>query len=244
MSQTSLRKKLIVALDVSSDDEALKIVDTIGESADFYKVGLQLFTAAGPKVVRKLIDKGKKVFLDLKLHEIPNSVASATKAAGDLGVSMVTIHASGGAKMMRAAAEAACLYPGLDVLAVTVVTSLTDQDLKEIGLQVCCAEQVLRLAKLAENSGCAGIVSSPQEIHALRGLLNRETLIVTPGVRPSESDTQDQSRTATPFEAMRSGASHLVIGRPITRATDVADMVNRVLDEMASGLACLSEKLV
>lgn len=230
-------RRLIVALDVASRQEAAALVGNLGAKVAFYKIGLQLFTIAGPDFVRELVQSGKNVFLDLKLHEIPNSVAGAIRAAADLGVSMITVHASGGTKMLRAATEAAKSYPKLQVLAVTVVTSLTDDDLKETGVAASCAEQVLRLARLAERSGCHGVVCSPQEVAALKSTLSERTAIVTPGVRPISSASQDQTRTATPFESVRAGASFIVVGRPITQAPIPSVIVDSIVDEIATGAA-------
>ncbi|MBZ5646435.1 MAG: orotidine-5'-phosphate decarboxylase [Acidobacteriia bacterium] len=231
------RDRLIVALDVPTAAEAQKIVQAVGDSVSTFKVGKQLFTAEGPKVVRDLVGSGRKVFLDLKFHDIPNTVAGAVRSAVGLGVSMLTVHASGGAKMLRAAADAAksANNPPL-VLAVTVLTSMGDDDLREIGVSDRAAEQVLRLAVLARNSGCLGVVASPQEVKQLRAVLGGAFAIVTPGVRPAGADAGDQARVATPSEAIRNGASHLVVGRPITEARDPAKAAEAILKEI--GAAC------
>ena len=210
---------VIVALDFSSRSEAMELVDKLGPSCTSYKVGLQLLTEEGPAVVRELVARGKSVFLDLKLHEIPNSVASAIRAAGKLGVGMVTVHASGGSAVVRAAVAAAAEYPNLKVLALTVITSLTDDELPEIGLAPSVRLQVERLAQLAARCGCHGIVASAREAAYLKPLLPPGTLIVTPGIQLAGAITNDQARVATPEFARRAGATHVVIGRSITRAS-------------------------
>lgn len=210
--------RVIVALDFENAVQAAKLVEQLGASATFYKVGLQLLTAEGPAVVCELVAAGKQVFLDLKLLEIPNSVAGAVAAAGRLGVCMVTVHASGGLAVLRAAVEAARPYPQLKGLALTVITSMRDQDLREVGVDATVQEQVVRLARLAMQAGCHGIVASPREAQLLRELLPKASLIVTPGTQQPGDAGNDQARTATPAEAIRAGATHLVIGRSISRA--------------------------
>jgi orotidine-5'-phosphate decarboxylase len=237
---SSPKDRLIIALDVSSAAEAQKMVLRIGDAAVFYKVGFQLFTVAGPDFVRELANSGKKIFLDLKVHEIPNTAAAAVKSAASLKVQMVTVHASGGSKMLRAAVEAATSAGQTQgqtapvILAVTVLTSLANEDLPEIGLDVTAREQVVRLAKVAHAAGCGGVVASPEEITEIRKAVGQEMLIVTPGIRPTGSDRGDQSRIATPAEAIRSGATHLVVGRPITKAADPADAARSIVSEIAS----------
>ncbi len=232
------RDRLIVALDVSTAAAAKKIVDAVGASATTFKVGKQLFIAEGPAIVRDLVASGHKVFLDLKFHDIPNTVAAAVGSAAALGVSMLTVHASGGAKMLRAAAQAAkdAKKPPL-VLAVTVLTSLGDREMQELGVLGRAADQVLRLAELARNNGCLGVVASPQETGKLREMLGTGFAIVTPGVRPAGSDPGDQARVATPADAIRNGATYLVVGRPITEAKDPGRAARAILKqiEVASG---------
>lgn len=231
------RDRLIVALDVSNAASAQQIVGKIGDYAAVYKVGKQLFTAEGPQVVRDLVAAGRKVFLDLKYHDIPNTVAGAVQEAGRLGVSMLTVHASGGRKMLKAAAEAAASSPAKPlVLAVTVLTSLSDEDLQEIGVGGRAVDQVLRLANLARDSGCGGVVASPQEVRQLRQALGTGFAIVTPGVRPAGAATDDQARVTTPAEAIRNGASHIVVGRPITEAPDPAGAARAILEEIEPSL--------
>jgi len=233
------RERLIVALDVSSAREALKIVASLGDSVQFYKVGMQLYTAEGPQMVRDLVSAGRKVFLDLKYHDIPNTVAAAVREAAQLGVSMLTVHASGGTKMLHAAVEAAQEQgkeknSGLQILAVTVLTSMDDQDLNETGVHGPIVDQVVWLASLALEAGCAGVVSSPREVKALREKLGRDFLAVTPGVRPAGAEHGDQARVATPSEAMAAGATHIVVGRPITAAASPAAEAAKILQELGS----------
>lgn len=232
------RERLIVALDVSSAAAARQIVQSIGEAATSYKVGKQLFTVEGPQVVRDLVASGRKVFLDLKFHDIPNTVAGAVASAAGLGVSMLTVHASGGSKMLKAAAGAAAQSSAKPmVLAVTVLTSLSDADLEELGVAGNVLTQVLRLGSLARAAGCGGLVASPQEVGELRRELGEGFAIVTPGVRPAGSDTGDQVRVLTAGEAVAAGATYLVVGRPITQAADPARMVEQILKEMGAAKA-------
>ena len=230
----SPRERLIVALDVASAAEARRIVTSLGDSIQFYKVGMQLYTAEGPGVVRDLVMSGKKIFLDLKYHDIPNTVAAATREAAQLGVSMLTLHASGGTKMLRAAVDAAKQSDSeLAVLAVTVLTSMDESDLHETGIQDSIAEQALRLAKIALNAGCAGVVSSAREVKALRASLGSGFLAVTPGVRPAGAAHGDQARVVTPAEAIAAGATNIVVGRPITAAADPVLEAQKILQEIA-----------
>ena len=225
------RDRLIVALDVPNASQARESASQVGDAAGYFKVGKQLFTAEGPQVVRDLIASGRRVFLDLKFHDIPNTVAGAVASAAQLGVSMLTVHASGGSKMLKAAVEAAG-RSGPMVLAVTVLTSLTDADLAEIGVAGRVRDQALRMAALARTCGCPGIVASPNEAAEIRRELGAGFAIVTPGIRPAGSQTGDQARIATPADAIRSGATHLVVGRPITAATDPAAAAREVLAEI------------
>lgn len=229
------RDRLIVALDVPSTSAARHLVTTLGDSVSTYKVGKQLFTAEGPQIVRELVSSGRKVFLDLKFHDIPNTVAGAVSSAKALGVSMLTVHASGGSKMLKAAVEAASNGPM--VLAVTALTSLNDADMAEIGISGRASDQVLRLASLARNSGCPGLVASPNEAAAIRQELGDGFAIVTPGIRPSGFEAGDQARIATPEAAIHAGATHLVIGRPITAAPDPAATARAVIQEIDRALA-------
>jgi orotidine-5'-phosphate decarboxylase len=228
------RQRLIVALDVSSAAAAQKIVAAVGDSASCYKVGMQLYTAEGPQIVRDLVASGRRVFLDLKYHDIPNTVAAAVREAAGLGVTMLTIHASGGGKMMRAATEAARdRNAALMVLAVTVLTSLDDNDLDKLGVHGRVQDQVLRLSALALASGCQGVVASAREASALRSELEGDFVIVTPGVRPQGTDPDDQARVVTPAEAIAAGATHIVVGRPITGAVDPAGEARAILGQIS-----------
>ena len=226
------RQRLIVALDVSSAAAAQKIVAAVGDSALTYKVGMQLYTAEGPQVVRDLVASGRRVFLDLKYHDIPNTVGSAVSEAAKLGVSMLTVHASGSAKMLRAAADAAQAHPGLMVLAVTVLTSMDGSDLQTIGMQGGVADSVVRLARVALANGCQGVVTSAREASKVRAEVGSEFAIVTPGVRPAGSSVGDQKRVVTPAEAIAAGASHIVVGRPITDADDPAGAARAILGQI------------
>jgi orotidine-5'-phosphate decarboxylase len=229
----SPRDRLIVALDVASAAEAQKLVTSIGNNAAIYKIGKQLFTAEGPGLVRDLVGSGRKVFLDLKYHDIPNTVAFAVRAAADLNVHMLTVHASGGTKMLRAAAESAAQSSRKPlVLAVTVLTSMADEDLAEIGVGGNAQQQVVRLAKMAQKTGIGGLVASPSELKALREAVGHGMKIVTPGVRPAGSDKGDQARVATPAEAIANGADYIVVGRPITAAADPAAAAKAILTEI------------
>lgn len=228
------RQRLIVALDVSSAAAAQKIVAAVGDSASCYKVGMQLYTAEGPRVVRDLVASGRRVFLDLKYHDIPSTVAAAVREAAGLGVSMLTVHASGGGKMMRAATEAARnRNAALMVLAVTVLTSLNDNDLDKLGVHGRVKDQVLRLAALAIADGCHGVVASAQEASELRSELEGDFAIVTPGVRPLGTAPGDQARVVTPAEAIAAGATHIVVGRPIIGASDPAAEARAILGQIS-----------
>lgn len=230
---SSSRERLIVALDFAGESHARTLVSQLGETVAFYKVGKELFTAVGPSIVRELVSSGKKVFLDLKFHDIPNTVAGAVISAAALGVSLLTVHASGGSKMLEAAANAAAQSPTRPtVLAVTVLTSLAAPDLEEIGITCTVEAQVLRLATLAINAGCGGIVASAQEAVRLREALGTSFKLVTPGIRPAGGVTADQARVVTPEQAIRSGADYLVVGRPITAAADPASAAQAILQEI------------
>jgi orotidine-5'-phosphate decarboxylase len=229
-ASSGMRERLIVALDVPSAGEAQKLVSRIGDSAGVYKVGLQLFIGEGPSIVRDLVSSGRQVFLDLKLHDIPTTVSLAVKSAAELGVHMLTVHASGGAAMLRAATEAAA--GRVNILAVTVLTSLSDEDMQEIGISGRVSDQVLRMAALAQSAGCEGIVTSPREALMVRKSLGESFAIITPGVRPAGAESNDQQRIATPAQAITNGASHIVVGRPITHAPDPAKAATAIIQEM------------
>jgi len=227
------RQRLIVALDVSTAAAAQKIVAAVGDSALTYKVGMQLYTAEGPQVVRDLVASGRRVFLDLKYHDIPNTVGAAVAEAAKLGVSMLTVHASGSGKMLRAAVDAAKVHPQLIVLAVTVLTSMDQNDLEKIGIRGTVEDSVVRLAAIALANGCQGIVSSAREASTLRAELGHKFAIVTPGVRPVGTNVGDQVRVVTPAEAIASGATHIVVGRPITEAADPAAEARAILGQIS-----------
>ena len=226
------RERLIVALDVSTATAAQNIVAAVGDSVLTYKVGMQLYTAEGPQVVRDLVASGRKVFLDLKYHDIPNTVGSAVAEAAKLGVSMLTVHASGSDKMLRAAVDAAKTRPELIVLAVTVLTSMGGEDVQRIGMSGLVEENVVRLAGIALATGCQGIVTSAKEAAAVRTKLGQAFAIVTPGVRPAGANVGDQVRVVTPTQAIAAGATHIVVGRPITEAADPAAQAKEILQEI------------
>jgi orotidine-5'-phosphate decarboxylase len=232
-SKISARERLIVALDVSTAAAAQKIVAAVGDSALTYKVGMQLFTAEGPQIVRDLVASGRRVFLDLKYHDIPNTVGSAVAEAAKLGVSMLTVHAAGSDKMLRAAVDAAKTKPDLIILAVTVLTSLDASDLEKTGVQGTMTESVVRLASIALANGCQGIVTSAREASKVRTELGDNFAIVTPGVRPAGTKVEDQVRVVTPAEAIAAGASHIVVGRPITHAPDPSAAAQAILAEIS-----------
>lgn len=212
--------RIVVALDFPSANEALALAEQLDPNACRVKVGKELFTRSGPEVVRKLVEMNFDVFLDLKYHDIPNTVARACAAAADLGVWMVNVHASGGRKMMEAAREAMSGDDAPLLIAVTVLTSMDQSDLIELNIADTPANQVLRLAQLAESSGMDGVVCSPQEITLLREKISADFKLVTPGIRPLGSATGDQKRIMTPSQAVALGSDWLVIGRPITAAED------------------------
>lgn len=216
----SMDHPVFVALDFDTEAEALAIVERLGEAASHYKVGLQTLAAAGPGLVQALVSSGKHVFLDLKLHEIPASVSGAVRVAGKLGVSFITVHASAGSAVLRAAVEAAASFPQLRVLGLTVITSLGDADLPELGLPPSVDNQVMRLAALAQSAGCHGVVASVREAELLRSVLPPKALIVCPGIQLPDSGANDQVRVASPAVAARCGATHIVVGRAVTAAPD------------------------
>jgi len=222
--------QIIVALDVATKEEALQLVSELSSDVGFFKIGLQLYTAAGPGLTRDISVLGPKVFLDLKLHDIPNTVAKAVESAGKLGVKMLTIHLSGGSDMIRAAVNAR--QHDMLILGVTVLTSSTDETLRETGIPDTVADHVLRLARLGVSAGIDGLVASPHEARALRTEFGDKIKIVTPGVRPSWSEPGDQKRFMTPREAIDAGADYLVIGRPITAHPQPREAVARILGEL------------
>lgn len=224
---------IIVALDAKSQYEALAIADQLDPSLCRVKVGKEIFTHEGPGVVKALHEQGFEVFLDLKFHDIPNTTAQAVSAAADLGVWMVNVHASGGRKMMETCVERlkAGNYP-TQLIAVTVLTSMGREDLRDIGLDIEPFEQVRRLAKLTQDSGLDGVVCSAQEAKMLRETLGSDFALVTPGIRPLGSNADDQKRIVTPKQAMLDGATHLVIGRPITQSENPNQTLRDILASM------------
>ena len=236
------RDYLIVALDVPGRDEAVGLAEKLAGKVGYFKIGLQLFTAYGPEIVRSIKAMGGRVFLDLKLHDIPNTVARAVNEATRLEVSLLTVHALGGPGMMSAAATAAreastaLGVPAPRLLGVTILTSMDQDEAGRIGLSEPIDQMVLRLARLAEHSGMDGVVCSPLELETLGAGLNGDLFFVTPGIRPAGADLNDQSRITTPGRAVAGGARHLVVGRPITRAADPAEAASRIVEEIGREL--------
>jgi orotidine-5'-phosphate decarboxylase len=226
--------RLAVALDFPSAKPALELVDQLAGTCRWFKVGMELYYATGNGFIEDLRNRGFHVFLDLKLHDIPNTIAGGVRSATEAGASLLTIHAGGGPAMMAAAAEAAAALSGSPrLLAVTVLTSMDVNELTAVGIASSPAEQVIRLATLAKRAGIDGMVCSAEEISPLRTELGNETMLVIPGIRPSGSDIGDQKRIATPGIAIERGASMLVVGRPITRAADPAEAAESILEEIA-----------
>lgn len=232
------KDKLIVALDVHTMEDVKSLVDKLENSVDFYKVGMELFYSVGKDVVTFLKEKNKKVFLDLKLFDIPNTVAGGLTSLMSLGADMINVHASGGfsmmekgAKTLREAAKKAGIEPP-KIIAVTVLTSMNDDEWKQMGHTTAISDQVILFAKLAKQAGLDGVVASPMEAAAIRKAVGEDFLIVTPGVRPAGADINDQSRIATPKSALEAGATHLVVGRPIRAAKDPKIAAENILKEM------------
>jgi orotidine-5'-phosphate decarboxylase len=225
------RDRLIVALDVPTSEEALRLAERLAGSVGMFKVGSQLFTAAGPQLVETLVARGEKVFLDLKYHDIPNTVGSAVRSAARLGVSLLTVHGLGGRAMLSSAAVAAA-GSATRLLAITVLTSHDTESLAEVGVADALSDEVRRLALLAQGSGVHGVVASPHEVPVLRAACGPTMLIVTPGIRPAGAERGDQARPATPEAAVAAGADYIVVGRPILAAPDAraaADSIVRSL---------------
>jgi orotidine-5'-phosphate decarboxylase len=231
------RKRLIVALDVPDAASALALVGQLEKSCQWFKVGLELFIAAGPAVIEPLVARGHSVFLDLKLHDIPNTVAGAVRSASGMGVKMLTLHAAGGPAMLAAARNALeVIADPPELLAVTVLTSMDQAQINATGLDRSPAEQVELLARMGIDSGIRGFVCSSQEVAGLRSITGPEGVLVVPGIRSAGSSNGDQKRVATPAEALGLGASYLVVGRPITQAPDPAEAADAILKEMAEAL--------
>jgi orotidine-5'-phosphate decarboxylase len=231
-------RRVIVALDFTDAEHSRRFVERLPAGSCRLKIGKELFTREGPALVQHFVAQGHDVFLDLKYHDIPNTVAAACHAAAGLGVWMINVHASGGSRMMAAAREALKDFGGNRPLlvAVTVLTSLGADDLSEIGVAAEPAEQVLRLARLAQQAGLDGVVCSPQETAVLRAELGPDFRLVTPGVRPKGAALDDQTRVLTPGEAIRKGSDYLVIGRPITKAADPVAVLAAINEEIAAAL--------
>jgi len=237
------RKRLIVALDVPSIHAAVELVDRLEGNCQWFKVGMELFTAVGPAIVETLASRGHATFLDLKFHDIPNTVAGAVRSAAALGVRMLNVHAAGGPAMLAAARDA---LEGLadppQLLAVTMLTSMDAAQMKAIGMAGTPAKQVELLARLSLGAGIHGFVCSSLEVAALRKLTGEKGVLVVPGIRPAGAEVGDQRRTATPAAALRAGASYLVVGRPITQAPDPAKAAESVLEEMTEALSSQAQK--
>jgi orotidine-5'-phosphate decarboxylase len=218
------RDRLIIAIDRSERDDILRLAEALDGAAGFLKIGLQAFVANGPEIVRQL---GARVFLDLKIHDIPNTARHAVAEAVSLGAAMVTVHASGGAAMLQACNDARTL-----VLGVTILTSLDADDLQRIGFAAPPLDSAVRLARLAQESGLRGVVASPHEIAAIRDACGKELVIVAPGIRPEGSDAGDQRRTMTPAAAVAAGADYIVVGRPVTEASSPRDAALAIVDSL------------
>lgn len=247
---TKGKDKLIVALDVDSTARALDLFDELRDVVGMFKIGSQLFTAAGPEIVRQIVARGSRVFLDLKFHDIPNTVAAAGIEATRLGVSIFNIHASGGAEMMKRTAGAVAEIANREalakpkVIAVTLLTSLDQSSLEQIGLKDDPGSLVVRLARAAADCGLDGIVASPQEITLIKQTIaNPEFLIVTPGIRSGQDASDDQKRTLTAAEAIKAGANYLVVGRPVLNAEDPVDAAGKVVAEIDDALIQLNQPL-
>jgi orotidine-5'-phosphate decarboxylase len=235
MSQTRFRNPVFVALDTPELAKALAIASAVGPYVGGLKIGLEFITANGPDGIRRIVEVGPPVFADVKFHDIPNTVAAAARELAKLGAKIFNVHASGGERMMRDAAEAArAVDPGVTVIGVTALTSLDDAVLESVGQKGPASEQVLRLARLTQQAGLDGVVCSAQEIVPLRKALGGSFKLVTPGIRPAGADFHDQKRVMTPSEAHRAGADILVIGRPITGAADPAAAAKTIADELAA----------
>jgi orotidine-5'-phosphate decarboxylase len=231
------RERLIVALDVPDATSAMRLVAELEGTCSWFKVGLELFVAAGPAVLEPIVGRGHNVFLDLKLHDIPNTVAGAVRSAAGLGVRMLTVHAGGGPAMLAAAKNAlAGVANPPELLAVTVLTSMDAEQLHAVGVDRAASSQVEVLARIGWDAGIRGFVCSPQEVEAVRRLTGPEGVLVIPGIRPAGAAVGDQKRVAGPADALRLGASYLVVGRPITLADDPAKAAAGILEEMAGAL--------
>jgi len=237
MTRDEARQRIIFALDVPDTESAVGWIDRLGDRVGMYKIGKQLFTAAGPSIITRVRDRGGRVFLDLKYHDIPNTVAAAVVEGARHGVTLVNLHALGGYEMMARSVEAIRrVDPGgrTKLIAVTILTSSTDETLREVGIDRPVEEMVVRLAALAQRAGIDGVVASPRETPQIREVCGSGFLIVTPGVRPLFSATDDQKRVMTPAEAIAAGSDYLVIGRPIAAHPDPLSAVELIVDEMTA----------
>ena len=237
-----VKDKLIVALDFHTKEDALALVDRLGDSVSFYKVGMELFYRVGSSIIEELKKRDKKIFLDLKLHDIPNTVAQGLCSLLYQGVDIMNVHASGGYTMMKTAVDAVraeAAKMGIEppkIIAVTILTSINEEDWKGLGQSVSIKDQVIRLAKLTKQAGLDGVVASPQEAKFIRETCGEDFLIITPGVRPAGASVDDQSRIATPAKALVDGATHLVVGRPIRAAQNPVEAAENILKEMESAI--------
>lgn len=225
--------RVIVALDFSDETQAMKLVDQINPALCRLKIGKEMFTRSGPELVKRLVNRGYDVFLDLKYHDIPNTVANACKAAADLGVWMINVHALGGPAMLAAARSALSSPESPILIAVTILTSSSHEDLLAVGIDRTPAEMVQRLASIAKGEGINGVVCSARESHSLRSSLGSEFLLVTPGIRLSADNADDQKRVVSPADAIRQGSDYLVIGRPITQAKDPVQKLLTINSEIS-----------
>jgi orotidine-5'-phosphate decarboxylase len=228
LRRMNARDRLVVAVDLSSREEVLRLVDQLRGVVGVFKIGLQAFIANGPSIVREVVESGEKVFVDLKIHDIPNTASHAVAEVARLGASIATVHAAGGEAMLKA-----CANDSLLVLGVTVLTSLDEAELRRIGMQDAPMASAVRLARLAHDSGLGGVVASPLEIESIREACGSGFVILTPGIRPAGSDAGDQRRTMTPRQAVAAGADYIVVGRPITGAADTRSAALRIVEEMA-----------
>lgn len=236
----NINERLIVALDVNDFKTAKDKVETLGELISFYKVGVQLFTSVGPDIVKYLKDKEKKVFLDLKLHDIPNVVSKTVGVAAMMGVNMLTIHTLGGFEVLEASQKMSWAPNGEQVilLGVTILTSLDQAFLNDLlGINKSIDEEIIQLSMLAKSAGISGVISSPLEVSKIKSSCGDDFIVVTPGIRPKDIDTMDHARTATPEEAMRWGADYIVVGRPIIWSIDPKGSAMKILEEMNNGLS-------
>jgi orotidine-5'-phosphate decarboxylase len=234
------KDRLIIALDVDAAEKAIALAEKLKNDVRFFKIGFELFSSCGPSIVKEIAKSGGRIFLDLKFHDIPNTVSKAALSVTKLGVFMFNIHALGGYDMMKKTADAVKIEAQKlkveppKVLAVTILTSMDENALKKVGINDTMNQEVLRLAELTKSAGLDGVVASPSEARLIRERLGRDFLIITPGVRPSWAEAGDQKRVATPKEAVADGATYIVVGRPVTEAKDPAQAARKILEEMSA----------